>query len=147
MTIFIGSDHNGYHLKEKLEGLLKQKGHAVLDAGDEKLDPNDDYPVFAARLVNAMLASRESEPRGILICGSGQGMCIAANRFKGVRAAVLYDRESARTSRNDDDSNVACLPARTLKDKEAELIIETWLSTPFAAADRFKRRIKELDEL
>src|SRR5688572_9140660 len=102
MNIFIGADHNGFHLKERLEKILKDKGYNVLDTGDERMDPEDDYPVFAARLVSAMLASQDTEPRGILLCGSGQGVCIAANRFKGIRAVLLYNRESARISRNDD---------------------------------------------
>ncbi len=147
MNIFIGSDHNGFHLKERLEGILKAQGHNVLDTGDERMDPEDDYPIFAAKLTHAMLASSDPDPRGILICGSGQGMCMAANRFKGIRAALLFDREAASAARNDDDSNVACLPARVLKEAKAEAIIATWLTTPFAGADRFKRRIKQIDEL
>ena len=81
------------------------------------------------------------------MCGSGQGMCMAANRFRGIRACLGYDRESVRSARNDDDSNVLCLPANTLEKGELKVIVETWLNTPFANASRFKRRIKELDEL
>lgn len=147
MKIFIGTDHNGFHLKEKLVQHLEQAGHEVIDAGDERLDPNDDFPFFAGKVVAAMLASDEPDPKGILICGSGQGMCMAANRFKGIRAALLYDCESARSSRNDDNSNIACLPSKVLNDKKAGLIIDAWLGTPFAEADRFKRRIQEMDEL
>lgn len=146
MKIFIGTDHNGFQLKQKLIAHLESAGHEVVDVGDEQLDPNDDYPVFAQKAVTSMLASDEPNPKGVLICGSGQGMCMAANRFKGIRAALVYDRESARSSRNDDDSNIACIPARTMDAPEARLIIDTWLNTPFAGAERFKRRIKELDE-
>ena len=147
MKIYVGTDHNGFQLKQKLVDHLKQSGHQVVDAGDERLDPNDDFPIFAEKAVAAMLASDEPDPRGILICGSGQGMCMAANRFKGIRAALLYDRESAHSSRNDDNSNIACLPAKVLDDAEAGLIIDTWLNTPFASAERFNRRLKELDEM
>jgi ribose 5-phosphate isomerase B len=147
MKVFIGTDHNGFHLKEKLVEHLEKAGHEIVDVGDAQLDPNDDFPIFAKKTVVAMLASDEKDPRGILICGSGQGMCMAANRFKGIRAALLYDRESARSSRNDDNSNVGCLPAKVLSDEQAGLIIDTWLNTPFAEADRFKRRIREMDEL
>jgi|SRR3989344_5306112 len=147
MRIFIGADHQGFELKNQLVGIIKHTGYEVTDEGDTKLDPNDDYPVFAAKVVHAMQSSGDEDARGILLCGSGQGMCIAANRFKGIRACLAYDRASARSARNDDDSNVLCLPAHTLKDETAEQITQTWLDTPFAAAERYKRRIKELDEL
>lgn len=147
MQIFVGADHQGFQLKSRLVTLLKRHGYEVADEGDEKLDPNDDFPVFAGRVVGAVLASNDNDARGILVCGSGQGMCMAANRFKGIRACLAYDRESARSSRNDDDSNVLCLPASVLKTEDAGSIVQTWLDTPFAAAPRYVRRIKELDEL
>jgi ribose 5-phosphate isomerase B len=147
MRLYIGADHAGFEMKKELIDFLKRSGHQVIDEGDKKLMPEDDYPQFAGRVVAAMLASGEQDPRGILICGSGQGMCIAANRFKGIRACLCYDIREARTARNDDDSNVLCLSARTLTLKQAEPIITAWLTTPFAAAPRFKRRIDELDTL
>lgn len=147
MKIFIGADHRGYELKEKLEQMLQQLGHEVVDQGDDHPDPDDDFPVFAAKVVHAMQASSEPEPRGILLCGSGQGMCMAANRFKGIRAALGYSVTSARASRNDDDSNVLCLPADVLKDGDVINIVQTWLNTPFAGAARFIRRNKELDNM
>ncbi len=147
MKIFIGTDHNGYNLRDDLVRHLKQAGHEVIDNGDSNIDSNDDFPIFAGKVATNLLASDDPDARGILICGSGQGMCMAANRFKGIRAALLYDRESAKSSRNDDDSNVACLPSRALENKKALEIIDIWLSTPFAAASRFMRRIKEMDEL
>lgn len=147
MKIFIGTDHNGFHLKEKLIEYLAKSGHEIIDDGNTELNPDDDFPAFAAKVTHSMLSSDEKDPRGILICGSGQGICMAANRFKGIRAALLYDQESARTSRNDDDSNIACLPARTLDENQAFKIIDAWLSTPFADAPRFRRRLRELDEL
>lgn len=147
MKIFVGADHNGYQLRRSLIDHLQQAGYDVHDDGDSKLDPQDDFPVFAARVVQDVLSHDGPDNRGILICGSGQGMCMAANRYKGIRAAFGYDRESARTSRNDDDSNILCLPANVLKSDAAYTIVETWLTTPFAGAARFKRRIKEMDEL
>jgi ribose 5-phosphate isomerase B len=147
MKIFIGADHRGYELKEKLEQMLQQLGHEVVDQGDDHPDPYDDFPVFAAKVVHAMQASSEPSPRGILLCGSGQGMCMAANRFKGIRACLGYNKDSVRASRNDDDSNVLCLPADVLSSSDAAEIVRTWLDTPFAAAPRFVRRNKELDEL
>lgn len=147
MKIYIGADHRGYELKEKLEQLLEQQGHEAVDEGNGYPDPNDDFPVFAAKVVHAMQASNDQNARGILLCGSGQGMCMAANRFKGVRACLGYDKASVRSSRNDDDSNVLCLPADVLSSSDAAEIVRTWLETPFAAAPRFVRRNQELDEL
>jgi ribose 5-phosphate isomerase B len=107
----------------------------------------DDFPQFAAQVVNNLRADNDPGVKGILICGSGQGMCMAANRCKGIRASLCWNVDEARTSRNDDDSNVLCLSARYIDLSETESIITTWLSTPFAAAPRFIRRLQELDSL
>ena len=147
MKIYIGADHNGFEMKRQLAGYLRRSGYEVFDEGDAKLDPQDDYPQFAAKVVTAMQASDAAEPRGILLCGSGQGICIAANRFKGIRAAVCDTPEEARVGRNDDDTNVLCLPAKALSEGRAEGIVKTWLDTAFAGAARYKRRIVELDQL
>jgi ribose 5-phosphate isomerase B len=143
MKIYLGSDHNGYHLKDALSKYLKNEGYDVIDDGDSALDPSDDFPVYAARVVNDLLASDGHESRGILICGSGQGMCITANRYKGIRACLTWDVESARNSRND----VLCIPARVLAKDAAFRIVDTWLKTEFAQAPRFIRRLREIDEL
>jgi len=147
MKIYVGADHQGFQLKSRLITLLNRLDYEVNDEGDEKPDPNDDFPVFAQKVVSAVLSSEDANARGILICGSGQGMCMAANRFKGIRAALAYDLESARSSRNDDDSNILCLPAAILKTEEVGPIVQIWLDTSFAAAPRYIRRIKELDNL
>lgn len=147
MKLYIGADHRGFELKKDLIDYLKKAGHDVEDEGNQKLDSADDFPAFAAKVVAKMQASDDPEPRGLLLCSSGQGMCIAANRHKGIRAALGWSSEAARESRNDDDSNVLCLPADVLKDKKAEHIVETWLRTPFAGAPRFVRRNKQLDEI
>lgn len=145
--IFIGADHNGYELKTKMADYLERGGYEVVDCGDEQLHPDDDFPQFAAKVVSGMIDDPSYEVRGILICGSGQGMCMAANRFKGIRAALGYDQEAARSARNDDDSNILALPSHALTFEEAVGITETWLMTPFAGAPRFKRRIEEMDTL
>jgi ribose 5-phosphate isomerase B len=148
MTIYLGADHNGYHLKEKIEVYLTKLGHVVIDEGDEKLDPEDDFTVFASRVAHAMNSSNDQEPRGILICGSGQGMAIAANRHKGIRAVLGWSKRAAQESRNDEDSNVLALPAEIFtEDSQWQEVIDAWLSTPFAAATRYKRRNRQLDEL
>lgn len=147
MKIYIGADHNGFDLKRELLDKLKAAGYDVVDSGDRQLRPDDDFPQFAAAVVTAMKASNDPEPYGILICGSGQGMCMAANRYKGIRASLVWDLDEAHAARNDDDSNVLCLPARSLSKRDAIKIAEAWLATPFAGAPRYKRRIKELDQL
>ncbi len=149
MKIFLGADHQGYHLKEQVEAYLSKRGYEVSDVGNDELDPADDFPQFAQMAATKVLGEHQhDDPRAILICGSGQGMCMAANRFSGIRAALGWDSNEARMTRIDNDSNVLCLPARVLDD-DAELwkdIIDTWLTTPFADAPRFKRRNAELDE-
>lgn len=147
MKIYIGADHNGFGLKSQLADFLRRSGHDVVDEGSEALNQEDDFPQFAGRVVMALLADSDKDAKGILICGSGQGMCIAANRFKGIRASLVWDLQEARMSRNDDDCNVLCLPARLMTLEQAQPIVSAWLNTPFADAPRFKRRIAELDEL
>ncbi|HSX31083.1 MAG TPA: RpiB/LacA/LacB family sugar-phosphate isomerase [Candidatus Saccharimonadales bacterium] len=148
MKIYLGADHNGFELKKQLSEYLKRGGYDVVDEGDTSLRPEDDFPQFASKVVQAMRGDNDpTQARGILICGSGQGMCMAANRFKGIRACLAFDQEEARSARNDDDSNVLCLSARTLSLDTSMGIVHTWLMTPFAGASRFKRRIQEMDEL
>jgi ribose 5-phosphate isomerase B len=147
MKIYIGADHNGFAMKAELIDYLRRIGYDVVDEGAAALQPYDDFPQFAGHVVKALLTSSDKDARGILICGSGQGMCMAANRFKGIRASLVWDIQEARAVRNDDDSNILCLPARILKTERANMIVNTWLTTPFADATRFKRRIKEMDGL
>ena len=149
MKIFLGSDHNGHHLKEKLFAYLAKHGHDVQDVGDRELDPADDFPDFAQAAALKILGE-EGDPRAILLCGGGQGMAMAANRFRGVRASVVWDAYEAKMTRNDNDSNILCLPSRIFDkttDAEWQGIVETWLNTPYADAPRFRRRNMQMDEL
>ena len=143
----MGADHNGFAMKATLAEQLRKAGYSIADEGDSHLQPDDDFPQFAEKTIRAMLASNDKDARAILVCGSGQGMCMAANRFKGIRASLVWDTLEARAARNDDDSNVLCLPARYIEADKAISIAEVWLSAPFAGATRFKRRIEELDRL
>lgn len=149
MKIFIGSDHGGFHLKEKVFAYLAKHNYDVEDVGDKTLNPNDDFPEFAQMAALKVIGSEDSDPRSILICTGGQGMAMAANRFRGIRASVIWDAFEAKETRNDNDSNVLCLPARILEDddKAWQGIVETWLNTPFAAAVRYKRRNAQIDGL
>lgn len=147
MKIFIGADHNGFHLKEDVFAYLSKRGFDTEDVGDRELNPEDDFPEFAQMAAIKVLG--EDDSRAILICGGGQGMAMAANRFRGIRAGVIWDDYEARMTRNDNDSNVLCLPSRILeKDApEWQAIIDSWLDTPFAQAARYTRRNRQLDEL
>lgn len=148
MKIFLGADHGGYHLKEKIELYLSKRRYDVEDVGGKELDPDDDFPQFAQMAAIKILGEDEKDdPRAILVCTGGQGMAMAANRFKGIRAAVIWDSFEAKESRNDNDSNVLCLPARILDDdKESwKEVVDTWLDTKFAGAARYKRRNAQLD--
>lgn len=147
MKIYINADHNGFEFKQVLIRDLQRSGYEVIDVGTKKLDPTDDFPVAASSVAHELLASDDKDAKGILICGSGQGVCMAANRFKGIRASLCWDNQEAKAARNDDDSNVLCLPARMLNLEKARAITHVWLNTPFAGAARFKRRIAQLDEL
>jgi ribose 5-phosphate isomerase B len=147
MKIYIGADHNGFAYKQKLTEFLIRSGHQVIDSGSITLDLEDDFPLFASKVVSQLRTDKDTEAKGLLICGSGQGMCMAANRFKGIRASLCWNVEEARSARNDDDSNILCLSSRYSEITDVEAIITTWLSTPFAAAPRFIRRLEELDNL
>ncbi|MGB2686487.1 MAG: RpiB/LacA/LacB family sugar-phosphate isomerase [Candidatus Saccharimonas aalborgensis] len=151
MKLFLGADHGGFYLKEKVEAYLTKRGYTWEDVGDRELDPQDDFPQFAQMAATKVLGEvEEDDPRAILICTGGQGMAMAANRFRGIRAAVIWDTFEAHECRNDNDSNVLCLPARVLDAPGDDLelwkeVIDEWLTTPFAGAARYKRRNAELD--
>lgn len=150
MKVYLGSDHAGFDLKEKVFAYLVKHGIDVEDVGDKQLDPNDDFPQFAQLAVMKIMGDEDPDARAILLCGGGQGMAMAANRFRGIRASVIWDAEEARITRNDNDSNVLSLPARVLQREDDQVwqdIVDTWLHTPYAAAPRYKRRNAELDEI
>ncbi len=147
MQVFVGADHAGFQLKTAVMAHLSKRGIEVEDEGGRELDPADDYPQFAYAVATKVLGSEDADPRGILLCGSGQGMCIAANRVRGIRASLCWSEDIARETRNDNDSNVLCVPARVLSEEEALKIIDVWLETEFSGAARHVRRINEIEEL
>ena len=127
--------------------LGEKKGYDVEDIGDKKLDPNDDFPQFAFKAAHQVLTSNSKDPRAILLCRGGQGMAMAANRLKGIRAAVCWDEQSAKKSRVDNDSNILCLPADALSVDEVKDIVHVWLDTAFSRTSRYIRRNQELDDI
>lgn len=149
MKIYLGADHQGYAMHNEVLAYLAKRGYDVEDVSGRELDPSDDFPEFAQMAALKVIGDTGEDPRAILICGGGQGMCIAANRFRGIRASVIWDEYEAKMTRNDNDSNVLCLPSRFLGGNDTlwKGIIDTWLNTPFAAAPRFKRRNAQIDEI
>ena len=150
MQIFIGADHRGFKLKDKIEAYLAKRNYPVEDVGALTYDENDDFTLFAASAAIKVIGSDDDDPRAILICGGGQGMAIASNRFKGIRAVIATSPEDAKIARHDNNSNVLSLPARLMESNDDELwqsIVETWLDTPFSGKERFVRRNNQLDEL
>lgn len=145
MIVYIGSDHRGYALKESLKRFLSGLGHEVRDLGNDRYDEDDDYPDFAGR-VAAEVSKRPSEARGIVICGSGIGADVTANKFSGVRSALAATPPQARASRNDDDTNVLALASDFVGEKAAEEIAEAWIDAPFRGEERHARRIKKIAE-
>ncbi len=149
MIIYLGSDNRGHYLKEKIFAYLSKHGYKVREVGNAEQVAADDYPHIAQVTALKVIGSESSDARGILVCGSSQGLAITANRFAGIRAVVVWDAFEAKVSRTDLASNILCLPVREFEDNPDawQGIIETWLSTPFSKASRFKRQIAQMDEV
>ena len=139
--LIIGSDHAGFELKERLKQALDERGIAYEDVGTHSAE-SVDYPDFAHRVARAV-SSGQAE-KGLLVCGSGQGMAMTANKYEGVRAALPHDEESARLSREHNDANVLALGGRVLSPEVAERILDVWLETPFGGG-RHQRRVDKID--
>lgn len=144
MKVYIASDHAGFDRKEILKRYLSGKGYALTDFGPHDYNPTDDYPDFAHPLAQAV--AKDKVP-GIILCGNAEGVCIVANKVKGVRAALGYSETSARTSREDDDTNVLCIPGREFTDEQAKKIVDIWLTTPFSEEERHKRRLEKVAKI
>ncbi len=144
--IFIGADHRGYNLKEVLKIYLKELSLECEDLGAKKFNPEDDYPDFALTVAKKV-AENPEENRGILICGSGVGVDIVANKIKGIRSALCFDAAQARASRNDDDTNVLSLTADFIAEEKAKEIVKVWLETPYAKLEKYERRLNKIKEI
>jgi len=143
MRVAVGSDHRGYQLKDKILTMLRSKGHDVLDVGTSGTE-SVDYPDFAC-IVAEKVRDHEVD-RGVLICGTGIGMAITANKFRGVRAAPCADEVSAELSRRHNDANVLCLSGDMLSVRAAERIVEMWIATEFEGG-RHSRRIQKIEQI
>ena len=143
MKIGIAADHGGYEMKQKIYILLDAEGHQVVDFGNLEYDQEDDYPDFAIPLARAVAAGNVE--RGILLCGSGIGASIAANKIDGVRAAICHDDFSARQGVEDDDMNVLCLGGRTTGIAVAWDCVKSFLAAKFSGAERHRRRLAKVN--
>ncbi len=146
MIIYIGADHRGFNLKEILKNYLKDSGYTVSDLGDEKYDENDDYPDFAVKVAKKVSADPTGS-RGVLICGSGVGVDVVANRFPYIRSGLAISTDQILAARNDDDINVLSLAADFIDEETAKKILSVWLQTSFSGEERFKRRLDKIKEI
>ena len=143
-TVYIGADHAGYKLKQELKKFLQHLGHKVVDVGAHALDPQDDYPKYAYAAAKAVA---QGKGVAILACGSAEGICIAANKVKGVRAVPVWTLRNARLSREHNDANVLCLSGWELSLASAKKIAKAWLETEFSKEERHLRRLKEIKQI
>ena len=144
MEIFIGSDHGGFELKQLLVGLLTGKGYRLTDCGSYSNDATD-YPDFALTVANSVKVNPSF--RGILICRSGEGMEIAANKVRGIRASLVWNTAVAQETRRDNDANILVLPADFIDQDTAQKIVTNFLETEFSGLERHIRRLEKISSI
>ena len=144
MRVALGADHAGFEMKQDLLAALSARGHEVVDVGTHSTDPVD-YPDYVQAVITAMQEGRSD--RGVLLCGSGAGVSIAANKFPGIRASVCHDGYTAHQAVEHDDMNVLCLGARVVGINVAREIVEVFLGATFSAEDRHQRRVNKVKDI
>lgn len=142
MKVAVAADHAGFALKERMMEAIRAERHEVIDCGPEQMIPGDDYPDYAERVARAILDGRAD--RAVLICGSGVGASVAANKFVGIRAALCHDTFSAHQGVEDDSMNVLCLGARVVGPALAEELVHAFLHARFSGAERHARRLAKV---
>ncbi len=145
MIIYIASDHRGFAAKEALKKYLAESAYNVHDLGNDHYDENDDYPVFAIKVAKKVSADMDS--RGILLCASGVGVDIVANKFKGIRSSLCFSPDQAYAARQDDDANILSIPAEYVDEEALKKIVSIWLQTPFSNVEKHTRRLGEIRNL
>lgn len=145
MELYIAADHNGFELKNELKSWLQEKGLQVIDMGPESFEKDDDYPDYGYK-VATQVAEKPNERKGLLLCGSGVGMAVTANKVPGIRAALIHDVDIAKSAQRDDDINVLALGASYIAPNRAKAVIEAWLNTPFSPQERYVRRIEKISD-
>ena len=146
MIIYFGADHRGFELKNRLLEFLKNQGYQTADFGALKESGADDYPTYAAA-VGRKISLDPVQSRGVLICGSGVGVDIVANKFLGVRSALAISSDQIYSARKDDNVNVLCFAADFTDPAEAEKILQTFIGTVFSGEERFRRRLEEIEKI
>lgn len=146
MELYIGADHRGFRMKNDLILWFHNHGYEITDIGSHAETADDDYPQYAQLLAEAVAEDPENR-RGILVCGSGVGMAVAANKVAGIRAALVHDVALVKCARNDDNINVLALGADFISIDQAEQVVQAFLKTPFSGADRHMRRIEEIKKM
>jgi ribose 5-phosphate isomerase B len=145
MKIAISADHGGLALKPVIVNQLKELGYTVIDCGAYTLDPSDDYPDWSRKVGEAI--QRGEAERGVIICGSGVGACIAATKMRGIRAALCHDTYSAHQGVEHDDMNVLCLGARVIGEDLAKELVRAFANARFSGGERFQRRLNKVLEI
>ncbi len=146
VIIYFGADHRGFNLKEYLKELVKEQAFEVVDMGNKVYDEKDDYPDFAAAVVKKVSADPEGS-KGILMCGSGTGMDIAANKFSRVRSVLALSGDQVYDARHDDDVNVLTFAADFVSNEDAAKITKVFLETPFSGEERHRRRLEKISDI
>ena len=149
-TIYLGADHAGFHLKESIREQLLVDGWHVEDLGAKELDPSDDFPVYAKAVASRVAEGNGMHPGstlGVLVCGNAQGVCIAANKFDGIRAGIGYSTLAARGVREEDNANVICLPGRVELEEDPIAILKAFLEAEYRKEDRFQRRLGQIMDI
>jgi len=146
MIIYIGADHRGFNHKGAIKKYLADLGYTVADMGNNRLDETDDYPDFALRVAEKISLEGDGA-KGILICGSGAGVDIVANKFPHVRSALVSNTEQAMDTRSDDDTNVLSLAADYVPVEDAKKIVSVWIGTKFSGGEKYSRRLKKIEQL
>ena len=142
MRIAVGADHAGFHLKQPVVEHLESMGHVVMDVGPHEMDPADDYPDFAAAVADTV--ARKAAERGVIVCGSGVGASVAANKVRGIRASVCHDSYSARQGVEHDDMNVLCIGGRIVGDELARELVSAFVGAAFSGEERHVRRLNKV---
>ena len=145
MKVFIGADHRGFKLAKVLEGWLKKSGFTVVSASGKRMDPDDDYVDYASTV--AKRVADTEDVRGIVVCGSGVGVAIVANKVKGIRCGLGFSQEQVTAMRHDDNVNVLALAADFITSEKAEKLMKLFLETPFSGEERHKRRIAKITRI
>lgn len=145
MKVFIGADHRGFQLKEKIKPWLVEQGHEIVDVGATALHPYDDYTDFASAV--ATNVAKEIDNRGIVMCGSGVGVDVVANKIDGVRSGYAATTTEIQSARRDDNINVLAIAADFTDEEKTKKLITTFLETPYVKEERFERRLDKIEEI